>query len=399
MLPSEMFGLGTIYHRQTGTMTTNQLPNPQTSSASNAGKCISTLPASYYCSDQIFTTEQQQIFQSTWQYVGHVSMLAEPGDYLTASVVGAEVLVVHGCDGLLRAFHNVCRHRGHILKEGAGRCTHLVCPYHAWSYHLDGSLERAAHVEDLVGFDRERAALNPLRMEIFHGLLLVNSDNNAIPLVEQVPDLDQEMAQYAPRLAQLKYVKSAEFDLKANWKVAIDNFLECYHCAVVHRSLVVSRDLDHYRIVVSSIWASHHSDESPGGQTPWDMSQATDHHAVSWWLWPNLCLVKHPGDDRVVVLSLRIEGTQQTVQVVDFFLASQEPTVSDSEYISFYLENVRPEDKAVIEGVQRGMRSGGFTPGQLANGSVEDGRWTEHAVAHFQSLVRDALQVEKGNVG
>ena len=325
-------------------------------------------------------------------------MATEPGDYLTASVVGAEVLVVCGEDGLLRAFHNVCRHRGHILKEGAGRCTRLVCPYHAWSYDLDGSLERAAQVEDLAGFDRAKAALHPIRMEVFHGLLLVNTDNHAKSLVEQVPDLDEEMTQYAPRLAQLKYVKSAEFDLKANWKVAIDNFLECYHCAVVHRSLVANRDLDHYRIAVSSIWASHHSDERPDGQTPWDMSKAHDRHAVSWWLWPTLCLVKHPGDNRVVALSLRIEGTQRTVQVVDFFLADQTPTASDSEYMRFYLENVRPEDKAVIEGVQRGMRSGGFTAGQLACGNPEDGRWSEHAVAHFQSLVRAALQVEKEDV-
>ena len=325
-------------------------------------------------------------------------MLVEPGDYLTASVVGAEVLVVRGADGRLRAFHNVCRHRGHILKEGSGRCTRLVCPYHAWSYDLDGSLERAAHVEDMAGFDREKAALHPLRMEVFHGLLLVNTDDNAKPLVEQAPDLDEEMTRYVPRLAQLKYVEGAEFDLKANWKIAIDNFLECYHCAVVHQSLVVNRDLEHYRIAVSSIWASHHSDESPDGQTPWDMSEALDHHAVSWWLWPNLCLVKHPGDDRVVALSLRIEGTQHTVQVVDFFLADQEPTSSDSEYMSFYLGNVRPEDKAVIEGVQRGLRSGGFSTGHLAHGSDEDGRWSEHAVAHFQSLVRNALQVEKGDV-
>ena len=376
-------------------MTVKRMPDPRTDSTSNPRKCIPTLSASYYCSDQVFAAEQRQIFPSAWQYVGHVSMLAEPGDYLTASVVGAEVLVVRGADGLLRTFHNVCRHRGHILKEGAGRCTRVVCPYHAWSYNLDGSLERAAHVEDLAGFDREKAALYPIRMEVFHGLLLVNTDTHAKPLVEQVPDLDEEMTQYAPRLAQLKYVKRAEFELKANWKVAIDNFLECYHCEVVHRSLVANRDLQHYRIAVSSIWASHHSDESPDGQTPWDMSEALDRHAVSWWLWPNLCLVKHPGDDRVVVLSLRIEETQHTVQVVDFFLADRTPTTSDSEYMNFYLENVRPEDKAVIEGVQRGMRSGGFTAGQLAQGSDEDGRWTEHAVAHFQSLVRTALQVEE----
>ena len=160
---------------------------------------------------------------------------------------------------------------------------------------------------------------------------------------------------------------------------------------MVHKSLVAAQELEQYRVAVASIWASHHSDEGADRASAWDMSRAVDRHAVSWWLWPSLCLVKHPGDNRLVVLSLRLEGTRRTIQVVDFLCVDAEPNDSDAQYIEFYLANVRPEDKAVIDGVQRGMESGGFSTGQLLDGTESDGSWTEHAVAHFQSLVRGAL--------
>ena len=372
-------------------MTLHSQLSTKTHDASKPRKCTPTLSASYYCSDKIFAAEQRAIFRSAWQYVGHVSMAAQAGSYFTATVVGAEVIIVRARDDSLRAFYNVCQHRGHLLKDGTGQCAHLVCPYHAWTYNLDGSLERAPHADELDGFDRAKAALRSIRMEVFHGLLFVTTDPNTQPLVTQAAGLSAEVTQCAPKLAQLRHIRRAEFELHANWKVAIDNFLECYHCPVVHKSLVAARDLDHYRIAVSSIWASHHSEERTDRQSAWDMSQASDWHAVSWWLWPTLCVVKHPGDNRVVVLSLRIEETRRTVQVVDFLCADAEPTKSDAEYIDFYLNNVRPEDKAVIDGVQRGMQSGGFTSGHLLDATEDDGPWTEHAVAHFQSLVRDAL--------
>ena len=170
-------------------MTTPLQSQPEDQAVTKSRRITPTLPAAYYCSEDVFAAERQAIFRSAWQYVGHVSMASNPGDYFTASVVGAEVVLVRGDDGTLQSFYNACQHRGHRLKDGAGHCTHLICPYHAWSYNLDGSLQRAPHATSLDGFDRGKAALRTIRMEIFHDLIFVTTDSNAQTLKVQAAGL------------------------------------------------------------------------------------------------------------------------------------------------------------------------------------------------------------------
>ena len=150
--------------------------------------------------------------------------------------------------------------------------------------------------------------------EVFHGLLFVTTDRIRNPCTRKQRGLCAEMTQYAPRLAQLRHIRRAEFELHANWKVAIDNFLECYHCPMVHKSLVAARDLDHYRIAVSPFWVSHHSEERADCESAWDNVASVRLACRIVVAVATLCVVKHPGDNRVVVLSLRIEATRRTVQ-------------------------------------------------------------------------------------
>ena len=195
-----------------------------------------TLPAWCYRSEAFFRRELERVFRPAWRFVGRADELPEAGDYLCAWTAAGPALVVRGEDGTIRAFANACRHRGAALVAESGHCKSFVCPYHAWSYGLDGRLRAAPGMEGVKGFDKTEYGLVPLRLETWAGFLFINPDPAAAPLLEALGDLTERFACYG--FESLRCVRRVEFSIEANWKLLAENALEAYHTGTVHRETV-----------------------------------------------------------------------------------------------------------------------------------------------------------------
>lgn len=353
-----------------------------------------TLPARYYTSSEVDADESSAIFGRSWVYVGHRSQVAEPGRYLTATVHDQEVLVTADDDGELRAFYNVCRHRGHELVQGQGRARALTCPYHAWVYGLDGLLRTARSTKDLEGFDRCDFALSPVRLEELCGLLFVNLDPDAVPLATQAAGLEDEIRHFCPEIDSVAFAQRDTYDVACNWKTLIDNFLECYHCAPAHRDFVDLVDMPSYRSTIRGIYSSHVSNAARTTESSAYSFEPGDVEFgyAGWFLWPNLTIWIYPGDAHVSVLQmLPVPGApEQAVEYQDWFCPGGSPTPQLKEAMVYQKDVLQPEDIGLCESVQRGLRSNAYNQGRF----VVDGDRTElseHAVHHFQLMVAEAL--------
>ncbi len=204
----------------------------------------STLPGRYYYDQSIYAQEQERIFSSMWFYVGRADSLTEPGAYQTVIVGQESIIVVRDKDLELHAFLNVCRHRGsRICSASSGQVKgSLQCPYHAWTYGLDGRLIGAPNILDNEEFDRSRFGLIPVALEVWEGLIWLDLSDNPRSFLDQIhgPVIERfgDLATFARyQLGNLRVGQSINYDVQANWKLIIENALECYHCGTVHPEL------------------------------------------------------------------------------------------------------------------------------------------------------------------
>ncbi|HEY7356381.1 MAG TPA: aromatic ring-hydroxylating dioxygenase subunit alpha, partial [Ktedonobacterales bacterium] len=208
-----------------------------------------TLPAAWYTDPKVFKREQKRIFRRTWQYVGLAEQISQSGDFFTARVDDVPIVILRDAEGLLRAFVNVCRHRGsQLLPDGCGHRTTLQCLYHAWTYNLDGTLRAAPGSKDEPGFKPEELSLLPIQIADWGPFLFVNLDPQAPPLTRVLGELPQLVAATGLPLAAITRRVSRTYDIKANWKVVVDNYLECYHCPIAHKGFSDLIDLNDYHV-------------------------------------------------------------------------------------------------------------------------------------------------------
>ena len=352
------------------------------------------LQADAYTEPEWFAYEQQAIFARTWQWVCHVEKLREPGSYVTTEVAGMPVVIVRTKDGVLKAFYNVCKHRAHELIFGEGTTRNLVCPYHAWTYDLDGALTGARRTTDLVDFDQSEICLDEVQVTEFGGFVYVNLDTGAAPLAEQAGDLGAEIADWAPDVEQLTFAHRLTYEIDSNWKNVVDNFLECYHCHVAHKDFVSLVDMDTYEVTTHGIYSSHMAEAGKSANSAYDVSDATvTDHAV-WWLWPNTCLMRYPGRGNFIIMHIIPVGPDKTLETYDFFLETAEPTEAELDSIRYIDEVLQPEDIGLVESVQRGMRTPAFQQGRIVHDPAGSGL-SEHAVHHFHGLVLDAYRAAR----
>jgi choline monooxygenase len=327
----------------------------------------STLEWGWYTDPEVLRREQEAIFRRTWQYVGHIGQAAQPGSFFASRAGDVPVVVTHARDGVMRAFLNVCRHRGSVIVEGDGRRESLQCPYHAWTYGLDGSLRAAPRLEREG--DGEELGLVPLALETWGPFVFVNPDAGAAPLRELLGDLWSSLPTDG-----LEFHHRVEYEVEANWKIACENFLECYHCAVAHPgfSKVIDVSPDAYTLE-QHLW--HSSQYAP--------LKNGDARGQFHFVWPNLKINVYPGRPNLSIGPVWPVGPERTAGLLDYFFAAGE----DEAWIRDLLElddQVGREDTALVARVQRGVRSGVLGEGRLLGES-------ERLIAHFDGLVRDAL--------
>lgn len=349
------------------------------------------LNADAYTDPQWFAIDQKAIFARTWQWLCHVEKLREPGSYVTGTVAGMPIVAVRDEAGTLRAFYNVCKHRAHELLSGEGVRRSIVCPYHAWNFDLSGRLRRARNTDGMAGFDPSTVCLDQVRVTEFGGMVYVNLDPGAAPLSEQAGDLEAEILERAPDVAKLTLARRLTYDIASNWKNVVDNFLECYHCHVAHKDFVSLVDMSTYEVTTYGIWSSHMAQAGRTENTAYDVSGATvTEHAV-WWLWPNTCLLRYPGRGNFMVLQIIPDGPERTLETWDFYLETAEPDEAELDSIRYIDEVLQKEDIALVESVQRGMRTPAFSQGKIVY-NPDGAGLSEHAVHHFHGLVLDAYR-------
>jgi phenylpropionate dioxygenase-like ring-hydroxylating dioxygenase large terminal subunit len=343
-----------------------------------------TFPWSWYTDAEILRLEQERIFRRSWQYAGHTGELSEPGSYFTCTAGHVPVVVTRTREGELNAFVNVCRHRGFLVAAGSGRRETLQCAYHAWTYGLDGSLRAAPRSEREPEFDRSELGLRWVQVDTWGPFVFVNPELEAAPLADTLRDLPELVASCGVDVDALLHRHRVAFELAANWKIACENFLECYHCPVAHPGFSDMVDVapDAYRLEVSETFSTQRGRLRANGKHAYDPAGEIERSQFHF-VFPNVGINIFPGPPNVSIGPINPVGTTRTARILDYFFA---PGVEDAwveEFLAFD-DQVSVEDKALVEGVQRGV----------ASGLVEEGRLMTNAeplIAHFQGYVRRAL--------
>jgi len=342
-----------------------------------------------YTQPQWFAADLQHVIKKNWAWVCHVEKTRKPGSYYTTEVAGQRIAIVRDNSGELRAFYNVCKHRAHHLLDGEGTAALISCPYHAWTYKLDGRLHGAPHTKNLVQFNKDEICLDQVQVEEFCGFVFVNLDPHSPSLAEQSGELQNEVLHWAPDVAELTFGHRLSYDIKSNWKNVVDNFLECYHCPTAHKDFCDLVDMDTYKVTTHGIYSSHMADAGTTSNTAYDVSNATVKTHAVWWLWPTTCLMRYPGRSSMIVLNIIPVGPDRTLETYDFFLETPEPDPMELDAIRYLDEVLQVEDIALVESVQRGMDSPAFEQGRIVHDPEGSGK-SEHALHHFHGLVLDA---------
>ena len=341
-----------------------------------SGTADSTLPWNWYSDPRVLPRERERIFRRAWQYVGPAEHVAQPGQYFSSRIGDVPVLVARGRDQRLRAFLNVCRHRGAVLVEGNGRRETLQCHYHAWTYDLDGRLRTAPRSEREPGLDLDGIRLLELQVDTWGPLVFVNPDAGAAPLGETFGPVPEHVAAGGIDVDGLRFFRRTELEVACNWKIAVENYLECYHCAVAHPgfSAVVDVRPDAYKLETYPLGSSQF------GPTK---GKAGPVEGQFHWLWPVTKLYALPGPRNLVAGPLIPLEPGRTAGWFDYFF-SEDVSDAEAEELIAFDDQVGLEDRRLVESVQQGVSSGLLDGGRLLPES-------ERLLAHFQELVREAL--------
>lgn len=335
-----------------------------------------TLPAWLYTDPRVLEIEKKEIFAKTWQYVGHECQLQNPGDYFTTEVADKPIIVAKGMDGEIRAFYNVCTHRASRLVEGEGNKSLFTCPYHAWTFQLDGHVHRAPNMKGLATFDPKEFCLKPVRLAIQSSFLFVNLDANAKPITEIFAGMFEGLQQFG--LDGLKRARVVETVCKANWKVSIDNYLECDHCPTVHKGFVKALEMDDYQSVIKENYSYQGAQlRSARGQKP-----MLGNGGYYYWLFPNMWISLSPGPANASIHQSIPIDAKTTKYIYTTFLLEETNSPEEQEMYNF-IDVVRKEDLDVCELVQKGLDTGAYHRGKFS--------LTEDCVHHFHLLMQKAL--------
>ncbi|MFN8185848.1 MAG: aromatic ring-hydroxylating dioxygenase subunit alpha [Gaiellales bacterium] len=348
-----------------------------------------TLPAAWYSDPAVLQLERERIFARSWQYVGRAGQVAEPGDFLAARAGHIPIVVVRDEHGDLNGFVNVCRHRGHEVVSGAGNRRTLQCPYHAWTYGLDGCLRSVPRLEREPDLPVAELSLRRVQVETWGPFVFVNPDLDAAPLTGTLGGIPRLVAETGFDLDALEYDGRWEWTIEANWKVSIENYLECYHCPVAHPgfSELLDVDPDTYRLSSDRWTSSQRAPVRPAvlaGERPaaFDLRGGST-EAQYHFVWPNFTINIEAGVPNVGVDLWLPDGPDRTAGSSERWFAPDVPRALRDEMTGF-AQQVGREDNSLCESVHRGLASGMVPQGRLM-------RESEPLIAHFQQLVFDAL--------
>lgn len=355
-----------------------------------------TLPREYYASTTVFEQEMEHIFQAKWICIGRAEQIPNPGDYFLQPVGQENLIIIRGQDGRIRAFYNVCRHRGtRMCTAEAGHFKGSIqCPYHAWTYGFDGRLIGVPDGHDFEGLHKADYPLFEAALETWEGFLFLNLADKPEPFDRLFAPITDRFKDW--QMDQLKSARRIDYDIQANWKLIVENYNECYHCPVIHPAL---NELTHYRNGDNELttgpflggyqeFTNGNSTMSLNGHTcapPLAGVSGQDLNRVYYFtIFPNMLLSLHP--DYVMFHTLWPQDLGQTHVICEWLFAPEAMAAPDfdaSPAVEFW-DMTNRQDWHVCELSQLGVVSKAYQPGPFY-------MWHEALLAEFDRQVMQAL--------
>jgi phenylpropionate dioxygenase-like ring-hydroxylating dioxygenase large terminal subunit len=335
----------------------------------------STLPAQAYTDPSWFDAEMDRLFARMWIAACRAGQLDRPGAFVRRDVAGASVLIVRGADGRVRAHHNVCRHRGTELCTAASGVFQgtIQCPYHAWTYGLDGRLLAAPQMDDVAGFDRAGYPLRAVACDEWDGHVFINLSDSPPPLAQQLGELPRRFAPW--QMHDLRMRHRIDYDVATNWKLIVQNYNECLHCPVIHPLL---NQMHHYlgaeNVPTTDSYCGGAMGFKPGVETLSSDGRRRrdvlpglaerDRALVHYFaIYPNFLLTLHP--DYMMTITIWPQDCARTTLIAEWHFHPDEMAKTDfvfEDAVAFW-DRTNREDWAISEQSYRGIRSRGYQPG------------------------------------
>jgi phenylpropionate dioxygenase-like ring-hydroxylating dioxygenase large terminal subunit len=350
------------------------------------------LPAEWYTTTEYLDRERKEIFARSWQYAGHVDQIPEPGDFFTFQAGHLPLVVVRDTEGGIKAFVNVCRHRGHAVVLGqCGNQKAFQCHYHAWTYRLNGELVAAPRSDREPGFDKSSLSMISLQVDTWGPLIFVNPDLNSPPLAATLGDLPSLLESWGYDLWNYQFRKEMHLEVPSNWKVYIENAIECYHCPTAHPSFSarVDVDPDTYELRASGHLISHISRlklERNGRREPAQPVPDSRPGYNFFYIWPNIML--EINENMFNIRRIYPQDPHRTDRIAHTYF---DRSLAEAEILEVEAEMAADptlgEDMVLVERVQNALRSGMLPHAQLLMDS-------EFLLHHVQELVYRTLNGE-----
>ncbi len=342
-----------------------------------------------YTSEEILSLERDLIFRRQWVCAGRTDSIANPGDYLSYQVDDQPVVVMRQSDGSVIAFANVCRHRMMTLLEGNGRCKRIVCPYHAWSYNIDGQLIAAPYMQDRPGFDKSKIKLPPIRCEIWHGWIYLTLDPKVKPVKKLLANFEKIVKPY--KMEDYVQIVSQDHVWDTNWKQLTENFMEGYHLPVTHKATVgaffpvedtqFSEDRPNPAYTFQTFTKTGDAPVGTAHRNNKRLKGKQRSTSVLSSIFPSHMYSLAP--DHLWYLSLQPEGTGRVrirygaALAPEVLAASKNPKKLIKDTCAF-LDKVNLEDKTVVEGIHRGVKASLSKAGPLCWLERENHEFTQY---------------------
>jgi len=325
---------------------------------------VEAIPSEWYTKPDVLAREHERVFGRHWQYLGDASLVSEPGSYMTSRIGTTPVVVTRDEEGVLRGLVNVCRHRGAVIAEGCGRRRTLQCRYHGWTYRLDGALHRATKMDVPDGVRLPHIAVATV------GNLLFGC---ASP---DAPDLNDVLAVFLEQTREVAGVdvdrlelrRRVDHDIHANWKAVVENFVECYHCPLIHSETLPGYGGEGYDVEIQELTQTQHMESD---------------RFNFLFLFPNTQISVYGNSSALIARALVPVDSQRTQLTLDYWFHSDVSQDVEDQLVDWF-ETVVSEDLPLCESVQVGINSGAFERGYL-HPEQEAGPW------HFQRLLNAAL--------
>ena len=398
-----------VHPQQPGTLSAEDFTREETYKATRLPVSLaSTIVPDAYRSEEFYRVEQERIWAGGWVCVGYTSQVVKPGDTFLTSIAGQSFFVTRDREGKLHAFYNVCRHRGSQLVCKEGNYDVIRCPYHAWGYALDGELLGTPYFKGLdvppeqqalfdmseaKGFRKEDYPLLEAACDSWGCFVFLNLNPDPTPLSEWLGDLPKRLARYP--LNELKLVRRQQIELKCNWKLIAENFMEYYHLPWVHPELCnVSGFNDHYRVQGAGMYTGmctfpvSKDEETVKFELPTmrGLNRAEARTAYWFLVFPNIALFLLP--DHLFMLLFKPDGPTRAVECADLLVHPNALSAADADkkidHIFKFWDMVNAQDILAVERVQLGVQSKTYPGGRMCY------RF-EEPVHRYQNIVIDRM--------